>query len=126
MGKGREDNTIDYMELPVNGPEALASARDFYHRAFGWDYKQWGDSYCDTPGNGFASGINATEERSTAPLVVLYSLDLEASLERVKAAGGVITRDILPFPGGRRFHFRDPAGNELAVWSDESRSNKDS
>ncbi|MGN6521122.1 MAG: VOC family protein [Dokdonella sp.] len=71
-----------------------------------------------TPSSGVGSGINAdATHRPPHPLAVIHARDLEGTRSRVIAAGGEITREIFAFPGGRRFHFRDPAGNELAVWS---------
>jgi predicted enzyme related to lactoylglutathione lyase len=109
-----KNNHIDYVELPAAD---IAAAKQFYSSAFGWKYQDWGDRYADTHDGGITTGISAVEERPRAPLVVLYADDLEATRERVRAAGGTITADIFEFPGGRRFHFHDPAGNELAAWS---------
>ena len=112
-------NTIDYIELRAASAEQLKLTRDFHSSVFGWTYQMWGDEYCDTRSSGVSSGINGSkEEGSTAPLPVIYSDDLAAAEKRVRDAGGEVTREVFSFPGGRRFHFRDPAGNELAVWSD--------
>ena len=105
-----QDRRIDYVELPASD---LPASKAFYTAAFGWAYKDWGDDYADTHDSGITSGLTA----GTHPLVVLYADDLEATRDRVRAAGATITRDIFEFPGGRRFHFRDPAGNELGVWT---------
>ncbi len=110
----REDGKIDYVEQPGGD---LPATKAFYSQAFGWTFRDFGPEYSDFSegvDGGFASGADAPPR----PLVILFAHDLEAMEARVKAAGGVITRQILPFPGGRRFHFRDPAGNELGVWSD--------
>jgi predicted enzyme related to lactoylglutathione lyase len=116
-----ENNRIDLVELPVADPAALRSARAFYESVFGWDFTSYGDGYADTTDSGVAFGLNgsadATQQRT--PLTVLFVDDLEAARERVTASGGTIRHDIYAFPGGRRFHFLDPAGNELAVWSHE-------
>ena len=111
----REDGKIDYVELP--GLE-LAAAKAFYARAFGWAFIDYGPTYA-----AFSEGIDGgfqgdPGEQPAKPLVVLYTHDLEAMVARVRAAGGAVTRPIFTFPGGRRFHFRDPSGNELAVWSE--------
>jgi predicted enzyme related to lactoylglutathione lyase len=111
-----KDQHIDYIELPVG--KHWAAAKQFYSRAFAWEYQQWGEAYFDTRDSGVGSGLNGEEPTTEAPLVVLYAVDLAAARERVVTAGGKIVREIFEFPGGRRFHFRDPAGNELAVWSD--------
>jgi uncharacterized protein len=112
------DKHIDYIEFPAKNPEELKAVTTFYSAAFGWPYKEWGDDYSDTQGSGVSSGVNASEGRPSMPLVVLYAKDLEATMQSVIKAGGKITQDISAFPGGRRFHFYDPAGNELAVWSE--------
>lgn len=113
------DNTIDYIELPAESAAALEESSRFFAQAFGWTWKAWGDTYADTDSAGLGCGVNADgDHRPAKPLVVLYSTDLEGVRERVLAAGGRITRDIFSFPGGRRFHFVEPAGNELGVWSD--------
>ncbi|NLP82543.1 VOC family protein [Microbacterium sp. CFH 90308] len=115
-----ENNRIDLVELPAADPAALSAARTFYESAFGWSFVSYGDAYVDTPDSGVTLGVNgsadATQQR--APLTVLYVADLEAARAAVTDAGGVIHHDIYSFPGGRRFHFVDPAGNELAAWSD--------
>jgi len=111
----REDGKIDYVEFPG---AALPEIKRFYGEAFGWTFQDYGPSYVAFEGEGADGGF--TSDAAEAPakaLVVLYAHDLEAMLAKVRAAGGVITRDIFSFPGGRRFHFRDPSGNELGVWS---------
>ena len=110
---------IDYFELPARD---IASAKAFYSTAFDWKFTDYGPSYC---GFGYpgaereAGGISEIPEHTRAPLAVLYSDDLEATQKKVEAAGGRIVKAIFSFPGGRRFHFADPSGNELAVWSDK-------
>lgn len=112
-------NQIDFVEFPAASTTAVAEAKSFYGEVFGWSFQEWGDDYIDTKDSGLGSGFNADRaHRPTHPLVVVYSDDLAAALARVVAAGGKVTKDTFAFPGGRRFHFRDPAGNELAVWSD--------
>ncbi|MEW5733734.1 MAG: VOC family protein [Thermodesulfobacteriota bacterium] len=119
MGKDERENRIDFIELPAQGVEELQKAKAFYTGVFGWDYKDWGGDYADTRASGLGSGINADPaHRPGHPLAVVYVSDLEASRRKVLASGGAVTREIFCFPGGRRFHFTDPAGNELAVWSD--------
>jgi len=119
MTKKDRNNQIDFVELPAPSVARLERAKTFYSRVFGWTYESWGDDYADIKGSGLASGLNAdASHKAKHPLVVVYTSDLEAAHERVRAAKGKITRDIFSFSGGRRFHFEDPAGNELAVWSD--------
>lgn len=111
----REDGKIDYVELPGGD---LASVKDFYSRAFGWSFIDYGPSYAAFEGAGLDGGFDAEAGEARPPLVVLFAQDLEAMHDRVTEAGGRITRPIFGFPGGHRFHFADPAGNELAVWSE--------
>jgi predicted enzyme related to lactoylglutathione lyase len=112
----REDGKIDYIEFPAGD---LPATKDFYSAAFGWSFTDYGPDYAAFEGQGTDGGFQADpEEMRSKPLIVLYARDIEAMEARVKASGGTITREILAFPGGRRFHFTDPSGNELAVWSD--------
>ena len=106
---------IDYIELP--GGE-LPATKAFYADAFGWGFVDYGPEYAALDGAGIDGGFDATAATGTPPLVILKSSDLEATLASVEAAGGVITDPIFDFPGGRRFHFRDPAGNLLGVWGE--------
>jgi predicted enzyme related to lactoylglutathione lyase len=108
----REDGKIDYVEMPGG---ALPATRAFYTAAFGWTFVDYGPSYAAF-NEGLDGGFDA--EGAPAPLVILYAHDLEAMQAKVEAAGGVVVNPIFSFPGGRRFHFRDPAGNELGVWSE--------
>ena len=106
---------IDYVELP--GGE-LASTKAFYADVFGWSFTDYGPEYAGIEGDGIDGGLDATAAGGTPPLVILRAYDLEATLARVEAAGAEVVRSIYAFPGGRRFHFRDPAGNVLAVWGE--------
>ena len=109
-------HTIKYIEFAVRD---LKAAKRFYGAAFGWQFNDYGPEYAGIQGaDGEVGGFHeSTEDRTTGPLPVLYSDDLEQSLAAVRAAGGTILREPFSFPGGRRFHFADPSGNELAVWS---------
>lgn len=119
MPKKERNNQIDFVEFPASTVATLERAKAFYTAVFGWSYESWGEDYVDTKDSGVGSGLNAdAAHKPKHPLVVIYTSDLAAAHERVVAAKGKITRDIFSFPGGRRFHFQDPAGNELAVWSD--------
>lgn len=118
----KKPNTIDYLEFPADDVTSVAKAKAFYSAAFGWAFNDWGGDYIDTSDSGLASGVNADpSHRPDKPLAVIYSNDIDAARDAVVHAGGALTRDIFAFPGGRRFHFTDPAGNELGVWSDCSR-----
>jgi predicted enzyme related to lactoylglutathione lyase len=109
-------HAIDYIELAVTD---LAAAKQFYGAAFGWRFTDYGPGYAGIQGEGREPGGFREEEavQPGGPLVVLYSTDLDATLKAVRAAGGRIVKEPFSFPGGRRFHFADPSGNELAVWS---------
>jgi len=113
------DRRIDYIEFPAAD---LERAREFYAAAFGWSFQEYGPDYCAFQDAGVDGGFYRTSLRSSASegaaLVVIYADDLEATLQRVAAHGGTIVREIFSFPGGRRFHFADPNGNELAVWTE--------
>ena len=109
-------HAIDYIEISVRD---LAGAKRFYAAAFGWKFNDYGPSYAGIRGADRELGglAEAAMVKNGGPLVVLYSRDLDATLAAVQSAGGKITRQPFAFPGGRRFHFNDPSGNELAVWS---------
>ena len=108
----REDGKIDYVEMPGGD---LGALKDFYRGAFGWSFIDYGPDYAAF-NEGLDGGFDGDPAAQlTKPLVVLYAKDLEAMLAKVEAAGGVIVKAIFAFPGGRRFHFTDPSGNELAV-----------
>lgn len=111
----RGDGKIDYVELPGGD---LPAAKAFYADAFGWAFTDYGPTYAAFS-EGVDGGFQADPAEAPAkPLVILYADDLEAMEAKVRAAGGRIVKPIFRFPGGRRFHFADPAGNELAVWSE--------
>jgi uncharacterized protein len=111
-------HAIDYVELPVAN---LAISREFYQRAFGWRFNDYGPQYAGIQapsGDGEVGGLNATTGSDRpAPLVLVYSEDLDASVEAVQRAGGTVVQGPYEFPGGRRFHFTDPSGVELGVWA---------
>ncbi|GIG54953.1 VOC family protein [Demequina activiva] len=107
----------DYIEIPALDTDQSVA---FYGAAFGWSFTQYGPEYFgivagDGREVGGISGVGAVSRGDL--LVVLFSRDIEASRDAVVAAGGTVTHDIFDFPGGRRFHFADPSGNELGVWS---------
>ena len=107
---------IDYIELPSLTAHELA--RNFYNRSFGWTFTDYGSDYAATTTNDVDLGLNGTKEEAlSAPLPVIHVDDLEAAFDAVSNNGGVIAKPIFSFPGGRRFHFIDPAGSELAVWA---------
>ncbi|MEO3386083.1 VOC family protein [Mesorhizobium sp. CAU 1741] len=112
----RDNGKLDYLEMQAaNG--TIDSVKAFYSAAFGWTFTDYGPSYAAF-GEGLDGGFDGSAARETKPLPVIYADDLEAAATAVVEAGGTVIRPIYPFPGGRRFHFTDPAGNELAVWSE--------
>jgi uncharacterized protein len=115
----RPDNSIDYLEF---ASQDLAATRAFFSGLLGWNFQDYGPDYIAfddgrMTGGFFRSATVATASEG-APLVVLYHSDLEASKSRVLTLGGLLKRDIFSFPGGRRFHFIEPGGNEFAFWSE--------
>jgi uncharacterized protein len=114
-------HSIDYVELTVTD---LAAAKNFYGEAFGWAFADYGPAYAGIRAGGAdapeVGGLRVDEQppRAGGPLVLLFSADLDGTLAAVEAAGGRVTDGPYPFPGGRRFHFADPSGNELGVWSE--------
>lgn len=107
---------LDYLEMPA-GNGSLDAAKSFYARAFGWAFTDYGPTY-SAFSEGLDGGFDADGGAVQKPLPVLYAERLEEARDAVMEAGGLIVKPIFAFPGGRRFHFTDPAGNELAVWSD--------
>lgn len=118
----QEDLKIDYVELHASDFDAVQA---FYQQAFGWQFTDYGPEYrAFSDGKldgGFRRSDKIARSDDGSALVVLYAADLEATRDKVTAAGGTILADIFSFPGGRRFQFADPHGNELAVWSDRER-----
>jgi len=108
---------ISYVEMPVKD---VAGAQDFYGKAFGWSFTSYGPGYAAKEDGAVAVGLNGSDVHAIPQLLALVEVeDLERTLESVVAAGGNITVPIFAFPGGRRFHFRDPAGNELGAFVNE-------
>lgn len=116
MSNAANNLRIDYIEFPTAD---AAQAREFYTAAFGWKFEDYGPQYTSFHDGRLAGGFSAHDgARPAKPLVVIYAADLEAAQRAVEQAGGKITRPVFSFPGGRRFQFTDPSGNELAVWSE--------
>ena len=108
---------INYVELPAKD---LAGTKAFFESVFGWSFVDYGPEYTAFENQGldggfFKSDLASSTEKGAA-LIVFYSNQLEATLAKVEKAGGSILRPIFSFPGGRRFHFTEPSGNEFAVW----------
>lgn len=111
------NNTIDYIELYTND---ITKMKSFYGTCFGWTFTDYGPTYTEFNESGLTGGFEQVEHevKTGGPLIVLFHEDLEATQSLIESAGGRITVPIFTFPGGRRFQFADPAGNELAVWNE--------
>ena len=111
---------INYLELPAKDLEATKA---FFTQVFNWKFTDYGPEYTafDNQGieGGFFKADLAADTKNGSALIVFYSENLEATMEKISAAGGKIVKDIFAFPGGRRFHFSEPSGSEFAVWSDK-------
>jgi predicted enzyme related to lactoylglutathione lyase len=110
---------INYVEYPARD---IMATKAFFVKAFGWSFEDYGPEYTAFSDAGIAGGfykaaLSARVETGSA-LIVMYSKDIESTYSKVVDAGGVILKQIFPFPGGRRFHFSEPSGNEFAVWSE--------
>lgn len=108
---------IDYIEFPATD---ITRTKAFYEQAFGWKFTDYGPDYTSFEDGRLSGGF--TKEGAVArggPLIVIYASDLAATEKKIRDAGGTIVKDAFPFPGGRRFHFADPSGNVLAVWSEK-------
>ena len=116
MPTAPENCRINYVELKVRD---LDKAKAFYGQAFGWTFTDYGPQYTEFSDGAMKGGFTTQETPSPAggPLVILYADNLEAARDSVLAAGGSISREIFAFPGGRRFHFKDADGYEIAVWA---------
>jgi predicted enzyme related to lactoylglutathione lyase len=116
----QQDQKIDYIEFPAADFDAIQT---FYERAFGWQFVDYGPEYRSFTDGKLNGGFRRANQRSTtangSTLVILYAKNLEQTRDKVAASGGTVIADIFSFPGGRRFQFADPNGNELAVWSDK-------
>jgi len=115
----KQHEVINYLELPAKD---LPATRRFFESVFGWRFEDYGPTYLAFFEPGLDGGFYQSEQVVTAAqgsvLIIFYSQDLAATQQKVEAAGGQITRPVFAFPGGRRFHFSDPNGNEFAVWSE--------
>jgi hypothetical protein len=109
---------LNYVEFAARD---LPATRAFFTAAFGWEFEEFGPDYCAFSGQGLDGGFYRSELYSStqngSALMVFYSDDLEATRAKIEQSGGRIEKPIFEFPGGRRFHFSEPSGNEFAVWS---------
>ena len=110
------NHRIDYIEFPATD---IPATQAFYSQVFGWKFEDYGPHYTSFSDGRISGGFAKTE---TTPLkgalTVIYAVDLSATEAKIKALRGTIVKPVFSFPGGRRFHFADPNGNELAVWSE--------
>lgn len=117
------NNHISYIELPAND---LTKIKAFYQQVFAWHFTDFGEEYIVFNQSGISGGFylskQAANSKNGAPLIVIYHDNLEHIQQTVLDNGGAICQDIFAFPGGRRFHFTDVCGNELAVWSDKAKA----
>jgi uncharacterized protein len=117
MSNSANNHRIDYIEFPATD---LAATRAYYEAVFSWKFTDYGPDYCSFEDGRLAGGFwKSAPAGPGGPLVVIYAADLVATEAKVLAAGGKIVKQAFDFPGGRRFHFADPSGNELAVWSEK-------
>ena len=117
MNTQTNEGRVDYIEFPATN---IAKTKAFYAGVFGWKFTDYGPDYTSFEDGRLAGGFFRKDAVTAGgPLVVIYSGDLAGMQTKVQAAGGAIVKEIFSFPGGRRFHFTDPCGNELAVWSDK-------
>ncbi|AVF56014.1 UNVERIFIED_ORG: putative enzyme related to lactoylglutathione lyase [Pseudomonas parafulva] len=115
MGIRGRDRQIDNIEFNVSD---IARSKAFYAAVFGWKFTDYGPAYTEFSDGRLTGGFTTGEPvRPGGPLVILYADDLQVTQRRVQAAGGTVSRAVFAFPGGRRFHFTDPDGFELAVWT---------
>jgi predicted enzyme related to lactoylglutathione lyase len=112
-------NQINYIEIPAKD---IKVAKKFFSEVFGWSFVDYGPDYCSFSNEGIDGGFFQAEltvsTDSGSALIVLYSNELEVTQSKIEESGGTIIKPIFSFPGGRRFHFTDPNGNEYAVWSE--------
>ncbi len=112
-----KNNHINYIEFKAKDLEKI---KEFYTKMFNWTFTDYGPTYIAFSDSGLEGGFEKTEDDIiNGILVVLYHQNLDKIKNKIKNIGGTISKDIFSFPGGRRFHFIDPSGNELAVWSDK-------
>lgn len=117
MSKSEHNLRLDYVEFAA--PD-LALIKHFYGKVFGWQFEDYGPDYVAFNDGRMDGGfLRGASSAAGLPLVIMYASDLEAVEADIVAYGGSIVKDTFSFPGGRRFHFADPCGNVLAVWTDQ-------
>ena len=117
------DGKLNYVEFHAKD---IPATKAFFETVFGWEFTDYGPEYTSFEGQGLDGGFfksdKCSEAENGAALLIFFAADLEHVQTKVETAGGKINRTIFDFPGGRRFHFLDPNGNEFAVWSDNTKS----
>lgn len=117
----KEHEKINYIEFPAAD---LAATKEFFIEVFGWVFEDFGPDYTAFSNQGLDGGFFKSKLKSSsragAALLIFYSDHLEATEGKIEEAGGTIVQPVYSFPGGRRFHFTEPSGNEMAVWSDKN------
>lgn len=117
MPQSDHDRRVDYIEF---GATDVGRTKQFYQQVFEWKFQDYGPDYTSFQDGRLSGGFTTDAPvRPANPLVVIYATRLEETERKIEQAGGKIVRKTYPFPGGRRFHFSDPSGNELAVWTDK-------
>ena len=116
---GSTNGKLDYVEFPASD---ISATKAFFSEVFGWTFEDFGPDYTAFSNQGLDGGFFKSDKKAVtdtgSALMIFYSTDLEGTLSKVLGAGGLISQEIFAFPGGRRFHFIEPSGNELAVWTD--------
>jgi uncharacterized protein len=116
MENKSNEGKIDYIEFPAKD---IVKTKTFYEKVFGWKFTDYGPGYTSFEDGRLVGGFTSDGQVADGgPLVIIYRHDLTAAETKVRDAGGKISKEAFAFPGGRRFHFKDPSGNELAVWSE--------
>jgi predicted enzyme related to lactoylglutathione lyase len=112
----RDEGRVDYVEIPAADIDKM---RAFFEQLFGWEFQEWGPDYYSFNDGRLDGGLRRTDAPAPAGgvLLVFYSQDLDRDYQRVKELGATISQEIFEFPGGRRFHFVEPAGTEFAIWA---------
>lgn len=114
-----EHEKVDYVEMPAKD---FDGTKTFFGQVFGWKLEDAGPDYLAFTGQGVDGGFFRSDQKMSgetgSALVIFYSVDIESTLKKIEGAKGTISKPTYYFPGGRRFHFLDPNGNEFAVWSD--------
>lgn len=116
LQSAEHDRRIDYLEINATN---IAETKRFYSEAFRWKFTDYGPDYTSFADGRLTGGFRKADAGGAASiLIVIFAVDLAAAEANVRKAGGRIVKPVFDFPGGRRFHFTDPSGNELAVWTD--------